>query len=553
VWVKDGRARLGVTALLLAVVGALACNGEARPPGAKQPSAALVQTSGLSPALRIVAVTDMNGYLEPCGCQSRPLGGVDKAATVLKQLSADRVPTVLVSAGNLFFEPAGSTHGAGSAQHDDEAKTEHLWQAEAMADVLKRFGLAAATPGAADLRYGAEQLAQLEARSAAKLLGAGRPSAQLIERGGMKIGVWGVTDAGVAGEGSDAALLESAKRDTAALRAQGAVVVLGLVNAPSRTARRIAGSVEGLDFVLVAGSEAAATPPERVGKATLLHAGKHGHGLLVVDVFRGSAASAPLDDVSAWTARERGRAAKARADELAARIAEWKKAAGTDPKLLAEQEQRLAQLRADEAAASGAKPPSEGTFAARFVELAPEVKDDPELTALLAEHDKRVNDHNKVALAHLKPPKVAAGMPEYVGSARCESCHESEFAWWRGHAHGNAYETLVKVNKQFSLKCVSCHVTGYGKAGGSTVTHVEGLIDVGCESCHGPGSLHVKDRDTDEDKNVHLEVPEPTCLQCHNEEHSDQFDYAKYKAKLIVPGHGLPLAAAPPQPAEVPK
>jgi hypothetical protein len=488
-----------------------------------------------------VAVTDLNGYLEPCGCQSRPLGGVDKAATVLKELAADRVPTILVSAGNLFFEPAGtSDHGAASAQHEAEAKTEHLWQAEAMADVLKRFGLAAAAPGRADFRYGAEQLTQLQRRAATKLLGAGSSSAQLIERGGMKVGVWGASDAGAA-EATDAALIEAAKRDTAALRAGGASVVVGLMNAPSRTARRVAGSVEGLDFLLIAGSEATATPPERVAKTTLLHAGKHGHGLLVVDVYRSAGSAAePLEDASAWTAGERGRAAKARADELAARIAEWKKAAGTDPKLLAEQEQRLAQLRAEAAASSPVKTPSEGTFAARFIELAPEVKDDPELSAVLAAHDKRVNDHNRVALAHIKPPPVAAGMPAYAGSERCQSCHESEFAWWRQHAHGNAYETLVKVNKQFSLKCVSCHVTGYGKAGGSTVVHNEGLIDVGCESCHGPGSLHVKDRDTDEDKNVRLEVPAPVCVQCHNEEHSDQFEYEKYKAKLIVPGHGLP-------------
>ena len=521
------------------LAGLIACEGDARPPGAERPKA----MQAPSPSLRIVALTDVYGYLEPCGCQSRPLGGVDKAATVLKELSTDGVPILMLAAGNLFFEPAGtSAHGQADKAHEDEAKTQHLWQAEALADVLKRFGLAAATPGPADFRYGPELLAALETRSGSRWSGDPGGSEHL-ERGacGSACGVAARRRVPVR---SRAALTELAKRETAALRAGGAQLVLARER--GRGSRAAAGSVEGLDFVLIAGAEpAVASPPERIGKSTLLRAGKHGHGLLVVDVFaRAGAGASPLEDISAWTHGEASHAAQARADELAARIAEWKKNAATDPKLLAEQEQRLATLRNEASAASAAKPPSAGSFSARFIELAPEVKDDAELVAMLAAHDKRVNDHNRVALAHLKPLPVPAGMPSYAGSERCKSCHEHEYAWWRGHEHGRAYETLVNVNKQFNLSCVSCHVTGYGKPGGATVTHNEGLVDVGCESCHGPGSMHVDDRDTDEDKNVLLDAPETLCVQCHNEEHSDQFDYGKYKAKLMAPGHGMPVASA---------
>jgi len=485
-------------------------------------------------------MTDLSGYLEPCGCQSRPLGGVDKAATVLKELSADRVPSLMLAAGNLFFEPAGSEHGAGAAE--DEAKTQSLWQAEALAGVLKKFELAAATPGPADVRYGDEQLKALQERSGIALLGGRWPVSQVFERGGLRIGVWGGTEA-------DAALLQTAKEQTTALRAQGVDIVIGLLNAQARTARRVAGAVEGLDFLLLAGTDSTVVPPpERIGATTLLQASKDGRGLLVVDVFRSKGGKpAALADVSVWTQGEQSRAASARADELAARIATWKSTPGTDPELIAEQQQRVNALRAEAKAASAAKTPTDNSFSARFVELGPEIKDDAELTTLLAEHDKRVNDHNRVALAHIKPAPVPAGMPGYVGSERCKSCHAPAFEWWRGHAHGRAYATLVEVNKQFSLKCVSCHVTGYGKPGGATVVHNEGLVDVGCESCHGPGSMHVEDRDTDEAKNVKLEVPETSCVQCHNEEHSDQFAYEAYKKKLIAPGHGAPV-----KPAEAP-
>ena len=105
--------------------------------------------------------------------------------------------------------------------------------------------------------------------------------------------------------------------------------------------------------------------------------------------------------------------------------------------------------------------------------------------------------------------------------------------------------TLEQRNKQFNLSCVGCHVTGYSQPGGASVVHNEGLTDVGCESCHGPGSLHAADADADADKNVHRDAPESVCKQCHTPEHSDHFAYPAYKAKLIVPGHGLPLAAEP--------
>jgi hypothetical protein len=479
----------------------------------------------------------------------------------MRDLSADGVPAVWVTAGDLFFEEATAAHAPDAASMDsaslDEAKTEQLWRAETLADVLKQLGLAAAVPGPADARYGAETLASLDARAGKPLLsGAGSGAARVVERSGARVGVWALR------ESSDtpaATLLQLATKHTAELRAQRAEIVIGLLHADPRAARRIAGAVTGLDFLLVGGErKAAVAPPERIGSTTLLRAGRDGHGLLIVDLFR--AGEGAFEDVSAWTQAESRRALASQVSELEAKIVAWRKDPSTDRALLAEQEQRLQRLRSEQksSGASGGPlvgQPRSNAFSARYVELDPDVPGDPELRALLAAHDKRVNDHNRVALAHLVAPKVAEGMPSYVGAERCGSCHDSEHQWWRGHEHGRAYETLVTRNKQFSLSCVGCHVTGYGKAGGSTVTHNAGLVDVGCESCHGPGSLHADDPDVDTEQNVVRDTPESVCVECHNEEHSDLFEYAKYKAKLIVPGHGLPVAritAPAPAPAPVP-
>ncbi|KPK49636.1 MAG: hypothetical protein AMJ63_16275 [Myxococcales bacterium SG8_38_1] len=63
-------------------------------------------TADAEPSLRIAAVTDLKGYLEPCGCTSDPLGGIDRLAAQIKTLRHDDVPLILVLAGDAFFDAA---------------------------------------------------------------------------------------------------------------------------------------------------------------------------------------------------------------------------------------------------------------------------------------------------------------------------------------------------------------------------------------------------------------------------------------------------------------
>ena len=519
--------------------------------GEKRPSAATTAARPARPAFRLVALTDLNGYLEPCGCQSRPLGGIDKAAAQLKASGKDGVPAMFVSAGALLFGTrAGGEHGATAAGTEQGLAQQERAQAETLADALARLGMVAAVPGRPDLHRGVETVASLGARAKLSWLGAeiggagaakaGLQASMLWKRDGVAVGVLGVLEpGGEAGLEPPADLLAAAQRTSDALRAQGADVVVALIVSDARGARRVAGGLKGVDFAIAGGLDSAETPPpERVGGTTLLRAGRDGHGLLVVDVFR--KATGAFVDVSPWTRKGERDALQRKAGELASRVQAWERDPAADKALVAEQKARLAQLQEQLAALSGTAVADGNAFSARFVELGPEIPDDPELSALLQAHDVRVNDANKRALAGVAPLPVAKGEPGYVGSARCGDCHEEAYAWWRGHEHGRAYATLEKVNKQYNLSCVDCHVTGYGKRGGAAVVQNSGLIDVGCESCHGPGGMHVEDQDIDPAKNVSLAVAEPVCTACHNHEHSDKFVYATYRAKLIVPGHGKP-------------
>jgi hypothetical protein len=124
-----------------------------------------------------------------------------------------------------------------------------------------------------------------------------------------------------------------------------------------------------------------------------------------------------------------------------------------------------------------------------------------------------------------------------VGVEKCASCHAEEHKFWKGTPHADAYATLSKDHKEFNLDCVNCHVTGYEKPGGSTVTHVDGLKDVQCEACHGPGSRH-----EDDPENPELIVkspPKTLCQTCHHPPHVGEDWSAERAFSLIVgPGHG---------------
>ena len=111
---------------------------------------------------------------------------------------------------------------------------------------------------------------------------------------------------------------------------------------------------------------------------------------------------------------------------------------------------------------------------------------------------------------------------------------------WDATPHSNAYETLEKDFKEYNLECVGCHVTGYGKPGGSTVTFVDGLKDVQCETCHGPGSKHVEE--PEKPGLITLEPDPKSCVeQCHHPPHVEGFDPVAKMDLVLGPGHGKPL------------
>ena len=125
--------------------------------------------------VQLAIVTDLKGYLEPCGCTSNPLGGIDRLAAQLATLRRSGVPVVFLLAGDTFFDEAKLDPG-----REDQATR----QAQTLVGILDRLGVAAVLPGARDLAQPAALLKSLQRESDFPWLATSEPVQALTTRAG---------------------------------------------------------------------------------------------------------------------------------------------------------------------------------------------------------------------------------------------------------------------------------------------------------------------------------------------------------------------------------
>jgi hypothetical protein len=466
----------------------------------------------------IFVAADVRGQIAPCGCSEAMRGGLAKAAAIVEKTRASGIPSLFVDAGDALFERTG--FGA------DEAVGEQR-RAQAIADAYRAMHIGAEFAGPLDDALGPEFRRTLGLPE----LRAGE--ARLLDAGRWKVGV-------VAGRTT-----AELTKDAATLRAGGARLVLGLFAGKPAEAQ----DARGVDLVV------AAQAPETIGSewedgqllrgsVPVAQVQSRGRSLLRVDASPGPGGGA------LQLARGQGdieRDLKAQSQ----RIALLKRELGT-PGLSAERKQALearlkdlVQRSEQLTAAAQATALEPGTFTVRFVPVEAALPEDPAVQKIIDDYDREVALLNLAwARTHGEPcPPPAKGEAAYVGNEACRSCHPAPFTVYEKTGHARAYATLVAVHKQYRLDCVACHVIGFQQAGGvCRVDQVEGRQNVGCENCHGPGSIHAADGTG---RTVLRPRPGPSvCVGCHTAENSIHFDYAKYLPRVLGPGHGLPTASA---------
>jgi hypothetical protein len=155
-----------------------------------------------------------------------------------------------------------------------------------------------------------------------------------------------------------------------------------------------------------------------------------------------------------------------------------------------------------------------------------------------------------------KKKKYAGQLSEYAGSQACKSCHKHAYKVWEDSAHSHAYQTLVDAkrpgNRQFDGECIVCHTVGFGyRTGFQNDSSPAVLRSVGCESCHGPCGLHVKNKDdedlypiinpwrakaneTAKDREKRMLAIEAMCQRCHDQDNDVHWNFDKWEKKGII-------------------
>lgn len=125
-------------------------------------------------------------------------------------------------------------------------------------------------------------------------------------------------------------------------------------------------------------------------------------------------------------------------------------------------------------------------------------------------------------------PFAAFEPGRYQGTRACGSCHPVELRSWALTHHSVAYQTVYSRERHTDPECVGCHVTGWERPTGySSLERSAGLVDVGCESCHGPGGVHGARNAGPGDPWLPPLDYAAVCAGCHDAKHSVAFDYAR--------------------------
>ncbi len=478
----------------------------------------------------LVATAEVKGTTEPCGCNSDPLGDVARVATLAQ--------------GGLLLD-------AGSLLYDKDALSPPMRpQADAKAKRLAAiYARAAVGLGTDDLARGAPKVSP--ARLAANVTGVSAMPWKLYAVAGVKVGVFGVVQPtrfrDIPIEIAQPA--QAARTQIARLKKEGAQVIVALLGMNRGEARALLEAVPGIGFAVV-GAEVGDGMEEadRVGDTFLVAPADQGRKVARLELHLSGPGAIAAVESNAARARRADKLER-KIDSLTAQLEEWKKASDSDATFIAEREQELDAAKRERTALllEKAPRPTGNWFSYDLQPVRTKIARDATVARELRTLARDIGHMNLEAAKAVDPPAAEDGQASYVGVDACKKCHKAAVEQWRGTVHAQAWRTLVDVDKQYNYECTGCHVTGWQRPGGSHLASVEKkkLVDVQCEVCHGPGSLHVAEAGLEEPKSLLSKPADRFCAdQCHTKEHSDTFDLAPYLRDLLGPGHGEKRRAA---------
>jgi 2',3'-cyclic-nucleotide 2'-phosphodiesterase (5'-nucleotidase family) len=451
-------------------------------------------------------------------------------------------PVVVVDAGgSLAPVPRGVTTAPELEQR--RAKAQLIAQSYALA------GIDAMALGSADWSLGLEFVKGLVDTHHLPVLAANLtcggvapyPGTKIIESGGYKVGVVGVTLGTVEGcEIGDPADAVRAARPAL----EGADLVLALIPVDNdRTGATVWSAQLPVDLAIDARGRAVQSGADRREDTYWLSAGSRGKTIGFLDLAFRPGGNRWVVTGAAEAAQKKLDAAEARVKSLDKRIATAEAAPppepgkaptrGNDVQLLTRQREAYQkQLDALRAEATVADTTTDAhTFTVSEVQLGAEIADHAETAKLVAATKAGITESSPSPVGGFVARIVTDPASPYAGGEACVACHKDQHAQWSTTGHARAWQALVAEDRANDDDCWTCHVTGAGDAGGPVTPSSSGPFrDVQCESCHGAGRAHIADPPGTK---LVAQVPVETCKTCHDgERDGGRFDPATYLPKV---------------------
>ena len=144
--------------------------------------------------IRLVLTSNVNGETDPCGWKKKPMGGLARKSTIIKDLKSEGHDVIVADAGNLFFKKDKLSNGITI----DHAKA----TANIIVDCFNIIGCDVFSPGSHDFAGGFDFMQQLQKKSDFPYISANIFSSSgerlydpyvIIEKQGKKIGFIGLS------------------------------------------------------------------------------------------------------------------------------------------------------------------------------------------------------------------------------------------------------------------------------------------------------------------------------------------------------------------------
>ena len=164
-------------------------------------------------------------------------------------------------------------------------------------------------------------------------------------------------------------------------------------------------------------------------------------------------------------------------------------------------------------------------FQVESTELGEGKKDDTVMLERVNQFKEHLEEFRLAARGPYQPTKGSED-EEFLTDRECRKCHMNEWDILKQTPHQAAFTSLARKGQAQSPECLVCHTTGYLYMGGYDDRPPRNrLKNVQCEACHGYGTEHDRSGDWVADARS-------SCVTCHDEENSPEFDYDTYWEKI---------------------